>query len=119
MADMQTSPKASLNIFLELLSWFRSQSFYPDEIFAFPYAKRPILRLYQGVGWARFGTKLARNTLPVVDGEPLTRFSCLDSDRSRKANLGTGTAILLTLIRLETGQAEHARLDVCVSAIGP
>src|ERR1700677_3908292 len=98
MADMQTSPKASLNIFLELASWFRSQSFYPDEIFAVSYAKRPILRFDQGICWARLGTKLARNALPVVDGEQLTRLPCLDSDRSRKANLGAGPAIFLTLI---------------------
>jgi hypothetical protein len=46
-------------------------------------------------------------------------LSSLDPDRSRKANLGAGTAILLTLIRVETGQAEHSRLDVGIFAIGP
>jgi hypothetical protein len=29
MADMETPPKAPLDIFLELLSWLRSQRFYP------------------------------------------------------------------------------------------
>jgi hypothetical protein len=119
MTDMQTSPKAPLDILFEFLSWLRSQRFYPHQIFASSYSKRPVLRFDQGIRWARLGAKLARDTLPVVDGEPLTRLSCLDSDRSRKANLGAGTAILLTLIRLETGQAKHTRLDVSIPALRP
>ena len=119
MTDMQAAPKASLDILFELLSWLRSQRFDPHQIFASLHTKGPVVRFDQGFCWARFGTKLAPDTLPVVDGEPLARSFLPRSDRSGKANLGAGTAILLTLIRLETGQAKHSRLDVCISALRP
>ena len=45
MTDMQTSPKAPLDILFEFLSWLRSQRFYPHQIFAIFVLQTPSLAI--------------------------------------------------------------------------